>query len=91
MKLTIPQSILIGSVVVALAIIFQPDLPLASEAKAEVDGMDRFDLEQDRDFRKAVESIIEDCVVSGYAGMIIWTLRYPVEVIPAAHFADKNR
>ena len=35
------------------------------EVKADVGGMDYRDLRRDRDFRKAVEYIVEDCSVSG--------------------------
>lgn len=33
-------------------------------ARAEVAGMDHSDLSRDRDFRRAVEGIVEDCQVS---------------------------
>ena len=34
-------------------------------AKAEVAGMDSYDLKYDWDFKKAVQSIVEDCSVDG--------------------------
>lgn len=34
-------------------------------AFAEVAGMDYSDLRRDRDFRRAVEDLVEDCSVSG--------------------------
>ena len=62
MKITVPQAIIIGFALIALAILFRADdFLLATEAKAEVGGMDYYDLRRDRDFRRAVESILEDC------------------------------
>ena len=66
MKMTTPKAILIGSIFITLAILFRVDENLfAVEAKAEVAGMDSYDLRRDRDFRRAVESIVEDCSVDG--------------------------
>ena len=42
------------------------DLNLINNVKAEVAGMDYRDLRRDRDFKKAVAYIVEDCSVSGY-------------------------
>ncbi len=42
------------------------DLNLIGIVKAEVAGMDYRDLRRDRDFKKAVAYIVEDCDVSGY-------------------------
>jgi hypothetical protein len=42
------------------------DLNLIDNVKAEVAGMDYQDLRRDRDFKKAVAYIVEDCSVSGY-------------------------
>ena len=42
------------------------DLNLIDNVKAEVAGMDHRDLRRDRDFKKAVAYIVEDCSVSGY-------------------------
>ena len=36
---------------------------LIDEVNAEVAGMDSYDLKYDYDFKKAVESIVEDCEV----------------------------
>ncbi len=66
-KITTPQAILIGATVIALAILFRADEGFLSfEAKAEVAGMDSYDLRYDYDFTSAVESVVEDCDVSGY-------------------------
>ena len=34
-------------------------------ARAEVAGMDSYDLRYDYDFKRAVQSIVEDCTVDG--------------------------
>ena len=58
------KAILIGSVLIALAIWFRADAHLFStEAKADVAGMDAYDLMSDYDFKRAVQSIIENCDV----------------------------
>ena len=41
------------------------DLNLINSVKAEVAGMSYRDLRRDRDFKKAVRYIVEDCSVSG--------------------------
>jgi hypothetical protein len=64
-KLTTPKAILIGSFMITLAVLFRIDAAVIEEAKAEVAGMDSRDLGRDRDFRSAVESIVEDCTVGG--------------------------
>ena len=69
MKITTSQSIIIVAVIIALAILFRADDSFslfANEAKAEVAGMDYFDLRSDYDFKRAVRYIVEDCEVSGY-------------------------
>ena len=38
---------------------------LSIKAHAEVAGMDSADLRRDRDFRRAVQSIVEGCTVDG--------------------------
>jgi hypothetical protein len=38
---------------------------LSSFARAEVAGMSSADLRRDRDFRRAVQSIVEGCSISG--------------------------
>ena len=45
------------------------DLSLIPNAIAAVDGMDYRQLQRDKDFRRAVEAIIEDCHVS--SGQIV--------------------
>ena len=42
----------------------QDKVNLISEAKAEVAGMSYYDLKRDRDFKKAVRYIVEDCRIS---------------------------
>ncbi len=66
-KITILKAILIGSFMIALAILFRIDgaALLVAEAKAEVAGMSYRDLRRDRDFKKAVKYIVENCTVSG--------------------------
>ena len=66
-KITTPQAILIGATVIALAVLFRADEGFLSfEAKAEVAGMDYYDLRNDYDFKNAVESVVENCDVNGY-------------------------
>ena len=64
-NLTVPKAILIGSILVASAVMFRIDesLVLVSEAGAEVAGMDYTDLKSDSDFKKAVKYIVENCSV----------------------------
>ena len=66
-ELTIAKSILIGSFVISAAIFINAgNIPsLISNAKAEVAGMDHRDLRRDRDFKKAVIYILENCSVNG--------------------------
>ena len=64
MKISMSKAILIGSVLIALAIWFRADAHLFStEAKADVAGMDAYDLMSDYDFKRVVQSIIENCDV----------------------------
>ncbi|MCH9757731.1 MAG: hypothetical protein K0U19_01320 [Proteobacteria bacterium] len=64
-RFTTPKSILIGSILIALAIIFRVDenVSLVPEAKAEIAGMSYWDLRTDYDFKKAVKYIVENCDV----------------------------
>ena len=64
-KLTIPKAILIGSFMIAISIVYTNgfNFSIISKVKAEVGGMDYSDLKSDRDFRKAVQYIVEN---SGY-------------------------
>ena len=66
-KLTTPQSILIGSFMIAVSILYTNgfNFSIIPKVNAEVDGMDAYDLENDYDFKYAVEEIIEDCEVDG--------------------------
>jgi hypothetical protein len=66
-KLTTPQSILIGSFMIAVSILYTNgfNFSIIPKVNAEVDGMDVNDLENDYDFKYAVERIIEDCEVDG--------------------------
>lgn len=63
------KAIIIGSIIIAGAIIFAPQIQalFATEARAEVAGMDSYDLRTDYDFKKAVERIVEDCHIYGEA------------------------
>lgn len=40
-------------------------IKISNQARAEVAGMSHSDLRKDRDFRRAVESIVESCSISG--------------------------
>ena len=42
------------------------DIEIVKNLKADVAGMDYYDLKSDYDFKKAVKRIVEDCDVSGY-------------------------
>ena len=61
-------SILAGFAMLALAHLFQPvvqELLSVSEARAEVGGLNYSELRGDRDFQRAVRSIVEVCNVRG--------------------------
>ena len=64
-KLTTPKAILIGLFLIAVSIVCTNRFndSIIPEVKAEVAGMDYSDLKSDRDFRKAVQYIVEN---SGY-------------------------
>ena len=66
-KLTTPKSILIGFSMIAVSILYTNgfNFSIIPKVNAEVDGMDVNDLENDYDFKYAVERIIEDCEVDG--------------------------
>ena len=67
MKLTTPIAILISSLMLVLAIMFRPDgIPYVDSAMADVAGMDYRELKRDRDFKKAVKYIVQNCGVTGY-------------------------
>ena len=61
-KLTTPQSILIGSFMIAVSILYTNgfNFSIIPKVNAEVAGMDEYDLVDDYDFKGAVESIVED-------------------------------
>ena len=82
MKLTTPKSIIIGSVLIALAILFRADISFAPEAKAEVAGMGYYELRRDRDFRRATEHIVENCrvLVSADGGYVSDNYLYDINV-----------
>ena len=66
-NLTTPKAILIGSGLIAFAILFRIDgIELfVSDVNADVAGMDHRDLRRDRDFKKAVQYIVSNCYVGG--------------------------
>ena len=67
MKINTPRAIIIGSFIIALAILFRAERYLfTAQAKAEVAGMDYYDLKSDYDFKKAVRQIVENCDISGH-------------------------
>ena len=51
-KLTTPKAILIGSVMIALAVVFRVDGAVITDANADVAGMSYGDLRRDKDFKK---------------------------------------
>ncbi len=67
-NLTTPKAILISSLIITLVITLKTEnrLSFVPEAKAEVAGMGYRDLRRDRDFKKAVKYIVENCTVNGY-------------------------
>ena len=60
-KLTTPKSILIGSFMIAVSILYTNgfNFSIIPKVNAEVAGMDEYDLKNDYDFKDAVESIVE--------------------------------
>ena len=66
-KLTIPQSILIGSLMIAGTILYTNgfNYSIIPKVKAEVAGMDEYDLKNDSDFEGAVEGICTS-IIEGY-------------------------
>jgi len=67
-NLTVPKAILLGSLMIALSSLFTAEgrSLFIAEANADVAGMSYSDLRRDRDFKKAVKYIIENCSVTGY-------------------------
>ena len=67
MKITTPSAILISALLLALTILLRPDgIPYIDSAKADVAGMNRYDLKLDWDFKNAVKDIVENCDVTGH-------------------------
>ena len=68
-KLTIPIAILIGFFMIAVSILYTNgfNFSIIPEVKSEVAGMDASDLKSDKDFKKAVLSIVRggDFTTSG--------------------------
>lgn len=66
-NLTIAKAILIGSFAISTTFLINAGSmqPFIAEAEADVAGMDYRDLRRDRDFKKAVKYIVENCSVSG--------------------------
>ena len=67
-KITTPIAVLIGSFIIASAILLRVDItaPIIGTAHADVDGMNYYDLYYDYDFKKAVRKVVEsDCYLSG--------------------------
>jgi hypothetical protein len=62
-KLTTPKAILIGSLMIASAVLFRVDGAIIEEANAEVAGMNHKDLRKDKDFKKAVIYLVEKCEI----------------------------
>jgi len=74
-KLTTPKSILIGSFMIAVSILYTNgfNFSIIPKVNAEVAGMDEYDLKNDYDFKDAVESIVEgyDYQTSSDVGSIV--------------------
>ena len=66
-KITTPIAVLIGSFIIASAILLRVDItaPIIGTANADVAGMDYYDLYYDYDFKTAVRKVVEsDCYIS---------------------------
>ena len=61
---SVPTAILIGSVIIGSCILLRVD-GFVSSAYAEVAGMGYGDLRRDKDFKKAVRYVVENCSVTG--------------------------
>jgi hypothetical protein len=64
-KINTPTAILLSSILIASAIFFRIDIskPFIGSVYADVAGMDYRELRRDRDFKKAVRYIVEDCSI----------------------------
>ena len=74
-KLTIPIAILIGFFMIAVSILYTNvfNFSIIPEVKSEIAGMDASDLKSDKDFKKAVLSIVRgaDFTTSGRVKEIV--------------------
>ena len=74
-KLTIPIAIIIGFFMIAVSILYTNvfNFSFIPEVKSEVGGMDASDLKSDKDFKKAVLSIVRgaDFTTSGQVKEIV--------------------
>jgi hypothetical protein len=66
-RINTPTAVLLGSLLIASAIFFRIDIskPFIGSVYAEVGGMSYSELRRDRDFKKAVKYIVENCDVRG--------------------------
>ena len=77
-KITTPIAVLIGSFIIASAILLRVDItaPIIGTAHADVAGMGYYSLQSDDDFKKAVRHVVENyCVLSDdvvYLGSDTW-------------------
>ena len=79
-KLTIPIAILIGFFMIAVSILYTNvfNFSIIPEVKSEIAGMDASDLKSDKDFKKAVLSIVRggDFTTSGLVKEIVEDYSY---------------
>ena len=63
----IPKAIVTGAFLIAMDIISKDNaiFPVVLDSEADVAGMDYKALMEDKDFKKAVQYIVENCLVSG--------------------------
>ena len=66
-RINTPIALLLGSLLIASAIFFRIDIskPFIGSAYADVAGMNYSELRRDRDFKKAVKYIVENCDIRG--------------------------
>ena len=77
-KITTPIAVLIGSFIIASAILLRVDItaPIIGTAQADVAGMDYYDLKSDYDFKKAVRRVVSSyCNVSS-SSIYMWSDSY---------------
>ena len=79
-KLTIPIAILIGFFMITVSILYTNvfNFSIIPEVKSEIPGMDASDLKSDKDFKKAVLSIVRggDFTTSGLVKEIVEDYSY---------------